>query len=284
MKLLSLLSVILISFTTCSLPVAIFHGIGDSCSNGGMNNIANYFSNNLNGTYVKCIETGGSTNDFFTSFANQAKLGCDAIRSDKNFSGEFSVVGISQGALLARYIIQVCNMPGIVKRYVSIGGPQMGVSKFPHCDSGFLCSIVNSLLDNLVYLHIAQNSIGPAGYFRNNYDKSDYLNYSTFLADLNNEKDQKNINYKLRFLKLENVLLIKFADDTMIIPKETAHFGFLNEKDELQSLEKSEVYLTDLIGLRQLISEKKVKFLDLPGQHLNFGYRDIVNYMVPILK
>jgi len=283
-KLIFLILSSLIISSNCTYPVAIFHGIGDFCLRPGMSNIEKFFSNKLNKVYTKCIETGGSFKDWFTSFESQAQKGCEAIKSDKNFSGEFSVVGISQGALLARYIIEKCDMPGKVKRYVSIGGPQMGVAKFPHCESGFICERVNRLVDKGVYFSIVQNHVGPAGYFKTHKNMENYLKYSSFLADLNNEKEVKNQEFKKRFLELEKVLLIKFTKDTMIIPKETAHFRFYNKNSQVEDLEKSQFYQEDYLGLKQLIQENKIQFLDLEGDHLNFSRDDITKYMVPILE
>lgn len=282
-----ILSSILLQNILCKetqLPVAIFHGIGDFCIRPGMSNIADFFSSKLDGVYVKCIETGGNVLDWFTSFISQAEKGCEAIKHDKNFAGEFSVVGISQGALLARYIIEKCDMPGKVKRYVSIGGPQMGVAKFPHCESGIFCNLVNGIIDKLVYFSLVQNFIGPAGYFKTNNKIDNYVNSSTFLADLNNEKKEKNENYKKRFLELEKILLIKFTEDTMIIPKETSQFRFYNKENVVEDLEKSDFYINDYIGVRQLMEENKIKLLDLEGDHLNFDREDIETHMIPILR
>jgi palmitoyl-protein thioesterase len=249
-----------------------------------MVSIEKFFSKELNNTYTKCIETGGSFLDWFTSFESQAKKGCEEIKSDPNFAGDFSVVGISQGALLARFIIEKCDMPGKVKRYVSIGGPQMGVAKFPHCDSGMICDTVNSLVSKGVYLSLVQSHVGPAGYFKTNGNYDAFLKYSTFLADLNNEKAEKNETYKQRFLELEKLLLIKFSEDTMINPKETAHFSFYDKEGKVQKLEESLFYQEDFIGVKQLISQNKIKFLDLEGEHLNFDRDDITKYMIPILE
>lgn len=274
----------LIILSTCSLPVAIFHGIGDACENSGMQRITKYFSGKLNNTYTACIETGGSSDDFSTSFQAQADKGCEAIKSDERFQGDFSVVGISQGSLLARYIIQKCDIKGKVKNYVSIGGPQMGVAKIPHCSSGIFCNFINSLVGKVVFYSYIQNYVGPAGYFKTHHDLETYLKFSSFLADLNNEKEQKNAEYKKRMMDLDRILLIKFKEDTMIIPRETAHFEFFDENDNVISLKDSEFYKGDFIGVRKLIEENKVQFETLKGDHLQFSYSDIDKYMIPILN
>lgn len=283
-KIVLLIITIAICSSQAKLPVAIFHGVGDSCSNGGMNRITKYFGAQLDGVYTKCIESAGGVADWSTSFLTQAKKACNEVRSDPNYAGDFSVVGLSQGALIARYIVQACDMPGTVKRYVSIGGPQMGVAKFPHCGKGPVCGVVNFLVGKAIYASFIQNSIGPAGYFKVPTEYETYLNSSVFLADLNNEKSEKNPKYKQKFSKLESVVLIKFSNDNMILPKETAWFQYYDQKMNVIDYTETEFYKQDFIGLKQLVEGNKVNFYELPGDHLNFDNEDIDEYMIPHLK
>ena len=284
MKLILIVFISTLSLCLSAYPVAVFHGIGDACSNSGMENISRYFSKQLGGVYVRCIESAGGLSDFVTSFKYQAEKACEEINSDPNFHGMFSVVGISQGALLARYIIESCQMPGRVKRYVSIGGPQMGVGKVPHCENGFICRILNGAASSVIYSSLIQNNVGPSGYFKDISNYSSYLSYSTFLSELNNEKSEKDTSRKERFMNLENLVLIKFSSDSMIIPRETAWFQFYNEKFEVEPLTQSAFYNEDFIGLRTLNEQDKIKFVELPGEHLHFGYYDIDDHMIPYLK
>jgi palmitoyl-protein thioesterase len=285
MKKLILLIFIKIALTVpSSYPVAIFHGIGDNCDNPGMQGLTELFSNQLDGAYVKCIESGDGISSWDTSFIQQAEAACTSIKLDANFVGDFSVVGISQGSLIARYIIEACDMPGTVKRYVSIGGPQMGVGKFPHCEEGPVCWTLEKIIDLGVYTYYAQTYVGPAGYFKVISDYEDYLNYSTFLANLNNERSQKNPSYRDRMLKLEKLQLIKFSDDTMIIPKETAWFQFWDSDGKIINFEDSDLYKQDFVGLKQLNEDGRISFVELPGQHLHFNSDDVVKYMIPQLK
>ena len=275
---------LIISIKSTSLPVAIFHGIGDSCIFPGMSRITNFFSNQLGGVYATCIETGGGPLDWFTSFNSQADKACEKIKADENFQGEFSVVGISQGSLIARYIIEKCQMKGTVKRYISIGGPQMGVGSLPQCTEGAICDTINKLIGYGVYTSIAQEIIGPAGYFKDITNYNTYLNFSSFLADLNNEKEKKNASYKQRFMALDRVVLIKFSRDTMIIPKETAWFQFYDQNKKVGELEDSDFYKNDYLGVRVLSEQRKIEFVELEGNHLNFSNDDITTYMIPALK
>jgi palmitoyl-protein thioesterase len=281
-----LLIILLINLSTIqsALPVAVFHGIGDSCLiNPGMTSFTKKFADRLK-VYAKCIETGGGPIDWFTSFNSQAEKACKQIQNDPNFQGDFAVIGLSQGALLARYIIQSCEMKGQVRRYISIGGPQMGVGSFPQCTGGVFCKYINKLVGTAVYFSFVQNHVGPAGYFKDIGNYQNYLSYSSFLADLNNEKSEKNQTYKEKFSNLEKVVLIKFSEDTMIIPKETAWFQFYDSAHQVQDIKETDFYKQDYIGFRKLAEENKIIFNTIEGNHLQFSDDDIDNLMIPALE
>jgi len=104
----------------------------------------------------------------------------------------------------------------------------MGVGVLPRCTGilSYICVPFNFITREVVYSALVQNNVGPAGYFRDPYDYKGYVNGATFLPDLNNQKNGSLAEIKERYEGLEKMLLIKFEDDTMIIPKETAWFGF----------------------------------------------------------
>ena len=277
----ALLLAVIINFATAIYPVAIFHGIGRSCSD--VQEGVEWILENLDGVYVKCIETGAEFSSWTSSFKSQFKNGCDAINADPNFHKEFSILGFSQGALLGRMIIEACDMPGVVKRFISVGGPHMGVASIPHCEGGALCDMINTIAGAAVYHTIPQQIVGPAGYFKDmdNYDK--YLEKS-ILAEINNEKSYKTYIYKQRFSSLEKLVLIKFSKDKMIIPKETAWFQFYDNNLNVMKLENSDFYKHDYIGLRHLVESGKVEFVELEGEHLEFEGHEMMNYMIYPLK
>jgi hypothetical protein len=72
----------------------------------------------------------------------------------------------------------------------------MGVSMIPQCSyDSSICKWSNNLAGKAVYFSFVQSEVGPAGYYRDQYNLDTYRKYSTFLADLNNENTQ-NDNYK----------------------------------------------------------------------------------------
>ena len=80
------------------------------------------------------------------------------MKNNPIFQGDFSVVGISQGCLIARYIIQKCQIKGKVRNFVSIDGPHMGVGIIPRLTCGWLCNIINKSIGKLMYSGIIQDN------------------------------------------------------------------------------------------------------------------------------
>jgi len=100
------------------------------------------------------------------------------------------VLGLSQGGLLARYIVEQCPTKATVRNMVTLGGPHKGVAAIPNCGyAGVLCEMIDFVADNLVYFNIVQDFCGPAGYFRDPRDLDKYLADSVFLPYVNNEKE-----------------------------------------------------------------------------------------------
>lgn len=94
-----------ITVSSTSLPVVLFHGLGDACSNGGFAKLTKNIEKGLN-TYTTCIEIGnGGFTSFFKDFQKQAEEGCRKLKEDPKLQGDIQVVGLSQGALIGRYII-----------------------------------------------------------------------------------------------------------------------------------------------------------------------------------
>ena len=278
-KLFLLLNII---FFISTLPVAIFHGFFDSCDNSYFSSLVNLIKYNL-GDYSVCIETGGGSDSLSLSFQEQAEKACEEIKKNEKFNGDFSILSISQGGLLARYIIQKCEMKGRVKKLVSFGGPMMGTSKVPFCLEGVVCYIINSLVDYFVYSKNIQKSVGPAGYYRTAAHIKDYQNSKSFLYQLNNEGNYYDEKSKEKFKQLESLVLIGFKKDKMISPKETAEFCEYDENFNLVPMNRTNVYVNDLFGLKSLDEKHAIHVHYLDGEHIEFDFDDVLKYAIPYL-
>jgi palmitoyl-protein thioesterase len=261
----------------------VLHGINDNCS-GWMGQLSDNFGNRL-GSYSKCIETGADISSISTSVKYQAEKACDMINQDDNFKNDFIIVALSQGNLIGRYILQACQMQGTVKKYVSIGGPHMGVGKIPQCpDSLIWCKLIDYFSRKIVYSDLIQNNLSAAGYFKDNFNYNSYLKSSSLLATLNNEREVKNEEYKKRFMNLDKLILIKFTQDEMISPNDSEWFAYYkNNSMEIVPVKESEFYINDFIGFRVLDEQSKIIYAEINNKHVKFSWNDMEKFVIPHL-
>jgi len=60
--------------------------------------------------------------------------------------GDFNILAMSQGGIVSRAMIQDCDLGSYkVHNYISLGGPQMGVSMEPGCFTGALCESLKKI-------------------------------------------------------------------------------------------------------------------------------------------
>ncbi|KDO61331.1 hypothetical protein CISIN_1g024701mg [Citrus sinensis] len=145
----------------------------------------------------------------------------------KELSEGYNIVGLSQGNLIGRGVVEFCEGGPPVKNFVSLGGPHAGTASVPLCGSGIFCIIANNLIKAEVYSDYVQDHLAPSGYLKFPNDIPKYLEKCKFLPKLNNElPDKRNSTYKECFSSLQNLVLIMFKDDKVLIPKETAWFGY----------------------------------------------------------
>ena len=275
-----ILSFLLIIQISSPMPIAIFHGFLQSCSEDALKYLEEFI--HVKTTYYsRCIESGGGMVDFTSSFIDQAKRACDIISSDSHFDNDFAIVSISQGGIIARYIIEKCQMKGRVKRFVSIGGPLAGTHQLPHCLRGVTCHIMNSFADWLCYKGYFQKNMGPSGYFRvsNHLDK--FNKSKSVLLDVNNQGETFDENAKIRFSQLDILVLIQYKRDTMITPGESSYFNELDEKHNLVDMKDTEIYKNDLFGLKTLDEQGKIIKYLIDDKHCYYGWEDINNYVIP---
>ncbi|KAL1200601.1 hypothetical protein V5N11_019794 [Cardamine amara subsp. amara] len=204
----------------------------------------------------------------------------------KELSQGYNIVAQSRGNLVARGLIEFCDNAPPVINYVSLGGPHAGIAVVPKCASGPICVIAEALMKLEIYNDFIQDHIAPSGYVKIPGDISKYLEHSKYLPKLNNERpDERNSTFKDRFTNLHNLVLVMFQNDTTLIPKETAWFGYYRDEgfDTLLSTQQTKLYKEDWIGLKALDVAGKVKFVSFSGDHLIVAYEEVVKYIVPFL-
>ncbi|XP_010440000.1 PREDICTED: palmitoyl-protein thioesterase 3-like isoform X1 [Camelina sativa] len=301
-----------------SVPFVFFHGIGGGCSDDQMRNLTKLLNNYSTGS---CVEIGnGKQDSVFMPLTQQASIACEKIKQMPELSDGYNIVGVSQGNLVARGLIEFCDNAPPVFNYVSLGGPHAGVAAIPEwcnvsslfvcvcqpctitffftitititttmrflCLQNWFCKILKAFFSQVYDDHV-QGFIAPSNFVKIPTKITEYLEHSKYLPKLNNERPgEKNSTYKERFTSLHNLVLIMFEKDDVLIPKESSWFGYYPDGDNTTILppRKTKLYTEDWIGLKTLDAAGKLKFVSLPGAHIQITDDEVVEYVVPYLQ
>ena len=276
----SFLILINLSIQAYPLPVAVIHGFMQICTSRDLTILVDFIHEKA-GVYTKCIESGGGGLDLSTSFEDQAKKACEIISSDSNYQGDFAIVSISQGGVLARYVIEKCQMKGNVKKFIPIGGPLAGTHQLPHCFRGVVCHILNSFADWFCYKGYVQKTFGPSGYFRASNHLKRFEKSKSVLLSVNNHGDKFDSNAKARFSALDKLVLIGFKRDTMISPEQSAFFAEFDENHNLVEMKDTENYKKNSFGLKTLDDANKIETHFLDERHCYYSFQNILDLVIP---
>ena len=106
-------------------PVVCWHGVNDdadSCSG--------LLSTLPSDVYTVSVQLGQSLeqdkyNSVFLGMMDQVKAGCELLAGDPLLESGYHAVGLSQGGLLLRGVVQLCPVPP-VRTLVTVGSPHQG--------------------------------------------------------------------------------------------------------------------------------------------------------------
>ena len=240
-----------------------------------MGSVKTLIEDSIKGSYVVSLMIGSnpaddSYNSYFMPLHKQLEMACDKVSSDPQLANGFHAIGFSQGGLFVRALAQTCSGAKIVN-LVSIGGPQQGIFGLPQClgEAG-ICEEVRKLLDIGAYSPLVQDRLVQAQYWHDPRTASEYEKYNIFLPEINNEGSPKNTTYKDKILQINKMVLVKFLNDTIVVPRDSEWFGFYTagQDKQVQALEETPLYNEDWLGLKTLNEDGRLVLLSCLGNHL----------------
>lgn len=268
-KIIITLTILFLLQKTHPLPLMRFlHGLGSNCI------LENFtFKTHFKNYSSKCI---GTTMGIFTPFESQIKIACDQLNAETDLLKDgFTLIGISQGGLIARAVLQRCEIGKFVKRLITIGGTHKGVAVIPRTNP---TGVFGFVVQACYYKHF-MGFIGPCGYVHSLKYDEEFLKSGSSLLDLNNEIVVNEV-YKERIRNLELFMAIGFGGDKVIQPSNSSVFGFFRDDkyDSYYELEESDLYKEDRLGLKVLQESGRLFRCVVPGDHLQIG-----SYMEPLV-
>jgi len=273
-------------------PVVVYHGLGDSaCSFFSMKPFMNMIERHLPGIYIRSVMIGDTglkdrEDGFFVQANKQIEIAAEQIAADPKLAGGFNCIGLSQGGQFLRAYVERYNSPP-VHNLITLGGQHQGVFAFPDTcvNDTQLCETLRQLLTFGAYLPWVQESVTPANYWHNSLHPEEYQTKNIFLPDINND-GSFNATYKKNMLSLNAFVMVKFLNDTVVVPRASEWFGFYDDGSDTKthSLQESELYQKDTIGLKQLDNQNKLVFLSTLGEHLQFTEKWFVENILPYLN
>ncbi|KAI8334636.1 palmitoyl-protein thioesterase [Chlamydoabsidia padenii] len=287
--LLTFLLVSLLHNVNAQTPVVLWHGMGDDCcSPESMGRVADLIKSEIPNVYIHSVKVGNSISDdknagFFGVIEKQVDLVCDQLANIPELSNGFNAIGFSQGGLFMRAYVERCNQPQ-VRHLITFGSPHGGVSDIPNCANihDFKCTLMRTMVKRGVYTSYVQHHVVQAQYYKSPLDYEGYLESNIFLPKINNEVEQKyrNTTYKNHMTSLDTFVMIKFSDDTMIKPPESAWFWTLDQDNRISPLEEQALYQEDFLGLRTLDRNDRLKFLTCPGSHMQISDEFLIKSVI----
>jgi palmitoyl-protein thioesterase len=228
------------------------------------------------GIYTHNVEIGNGRDDsMFMDINHQVDLLAASVASDPKLQNGFNLVCHSQGGLLCRAYIERYNNPP-VHNFISWAGPHQGQYGVPMLNAlcpDYLCPwldwVMDLILDGSWEDQQFQSEIAFAAYWHDPFNEDRYKERNIFLADINNERDNKNQTYKKHFSSLNFVLLEYSSTENIVIPMQSPWFFFFEEDSDytVDPMNQTDLYNQDWIGLKTLNEQGKVKFVSVPCDH-----------------
>ena len=182
------------------------------------------------------------------------------FNKDIRNADELDFVGLSQGGLIMKGLIQQCSWLK-VRYFVTIVTPNAGIY-YPN-------NLINNMID--FYSEESQKHLSFAGYYR---DPTKYLTYllnSAFLAKANNELLTMNsVMNKQQIVKLKNHMTVYSINDTVVSPYGSPMYDlyeYVNGSVIYVPREQTYAYQNDILGIRTLYETNRFHIIKTNCSH-----------------
>eukprot|EP00997_Jenningsia_sp_PLL12_P005641 NODE_2170_length_972_cov_86.555796_g1783_i0.p2 GENE.NODE_2170_length_972_cov_86.555796_g1783_i0~~NODE_2170_length_972_cov_86.555796_g1783_i0.p2 ORF type:complete len:88 (-),score=20.27 NODE_2170_length_972_cov_86.555796_g1783_i0:35-298(-) len=85
-------------------------------------------------------------------------------------------------------------------------------------------------------------------------------------------------------LALNHAVFVMNEDDHVVYPKESAVFGELQWDGSVLPKEQTDIWKTDILGLKQMTDEGRATWLSKNGSHVEFTYEWFDQHILPIFQ
>lgn len=222
--------------------IVLLHGVASDAEN--TKELADWLKITFNREVIN-IELGNGIDTSLTPMNFQLELLCKTIYDIPELESGFDFIGMSQGGLLARGYVEHCNKYKVLN-LITLVSPHGGV---------FYKSPILNLVK--IYSPEMQKKYSFTNYWRNPIDYKLYLDNSTYLAELNNEKTINYVNKK-NIESLKNFVMVFSPFDSVVIPPQSAIFSLLDSELDVIPVKDTELYKQDWLGLQKLDKENKL--------------------------
>ena len=251
-------------------PLVVLHGI-DSTSEQ-LKPFCDWLGTTFNKKVFNLEIGNGEKTSLYTPLTEQLNELCDIIYDTDELRNGFDFIGMSQGGILARGYVEHCNKYP-VHNLITMVSPHGGIF------------FESSHITDLMYSSFMQKHFSVAGYWRNPLLLDMYFQDCTYLPLINNEISHPYINiYKKNICGLANFVMIWSPEDTVLEPPETGKFSMYDNKFNVLSLEETDIYIDDLLGLRFLNENKKLYMHETNCSHVDHRNPECYAQLYTILK
>uniref|UniRef100_A0A8C7G7I0 Palmitoyl-protein thioesterase 1 n=1 Tax=Oncorhynchus kisutch TaxID=8019 RepID=A0A8C7G7I0_ONCKI len=138
-----------------TLPLVLWHGMGDSCCNPlSMGSIKKMVEETIPGIDVLSLMIGktdiqDTENGFFMDVNEQVSMVCSQLAQDPKLKDGYNAMGFSQGGQFLRAVAQRCPSPPM-KTLISVGGQQQG--------NGTMATVTSLALSLFIVFHSLPDS------------------------------------------------------------------------------------------------------------------------------